>query len=77
LFMDLMEDVYKFMYNLGDRWELMDRAFGKALILREYCRFLYSFGLKKRDVMFLDLWDNWVEVLKIMKTMKNKYGKKE
>lgn len=73
VFMDLLFDVYSYMYNLWDRKILIGEIFKKSLILREYGRFLYKLWKIKNDTVFLDIWDKWTEVLKICKGIQNKY----
>ena len=67
LFLDLFEQVYSYMYNLWDRGLLIKEIFNKVLILREFTRFLYKLWKIKNDNIYLDLWDRWIEVLKICK----------
>lgn len=72
IFMNLFEDIYKYMFNLWDRSILIENIFSASIILREYFRFLYKIWIIKNDNIFIDLWDRWVEILKICKWIKNK-----
>jgi len=72
VFMDLFEDIYKYMYNLSNRSLLIENIFSKSIILREYFRFLYKMWIIKNDNIFIDLWDRWIEILKICKGIRNK-----
>lgn len=67
LFLDLFEEVYKYMYHLWDRKAIIKDIFNKTLILREYTKFLHKQWKIKNDNIYLDLWDRWLEVLKICK----------
>jgi hypothetical protein len=67
LFLDLFEEVYFYMYNLWNREIIIKNIFNKIMILREFTRFLYKLWKIKNDNVYLDLWDKWVEVLKICK----------
>gem|GEM_PF-2532627 len=42
LFMELLQFVYEFMYNLENRKLLIKQIFNKVMILREFTRFLYK-----------------------------------
>lgn len=72
LFMDLLEYVYKYMYNLEDRKVIIEKIFSVSIILREYFRFFYKIWVIKNDNVFIDLWDRWLEILKICKGIRNK-----
>lgn len=72
IFMNLFEDVYKYMYNLWDRSILIENIFSKTLILREFFRLLYKIWIIKNDNVFIDLGERWLEILKICKWIKNK-----
>lgn len=67
LFLDLFEQVYIFMYNLWDRKIIIKDIFNRVMVLREFTRFLYKLWKIKNDNVYLDLWDKWIEVLKICK----------
>jgi len=67
LFLDLFEYIYKYMYNLEDRKNLVKIIFWKIMVLREFVRFLYKLWKIKNDNIFLDLWNRFLEVLKICK----------
>jgi len=72
IFLDLFELVYEYMYNLWERKSLINSIFKKVMILREYTRFLYKMWKINNENIYLDLWDSWVEVLKICKGIMNK-----
>ena len=72
LYMDLLEDIYKYMYNIWSRKDSMQNVFDKVLVIREFSRLLYTMWIKNSDLAFLDLWERWLEVLKISKTIINK-----
>lgn len=73
LFLNLFEDVYSYMYNLGDRKEELQNIFKNSMLLREYFRLLYKIWKIKNENVYLDIWDRWIEVLKICKWIKSKY----
>jgi len=72
LFLDLFEQVYNYMYNIWDRKNLIESIFNKSIILREFFRLLYKIWKIKNDNIYLNLWDKWIEVLKICKWIKEK-----
>lgn len=72
VYIDMLQDVYKYMYNVWDRTNLIKNIFDDILILREFTRFLYFIGKIKNDNAFLDMWERWIEVMKICKWIKNK-----
>ena len=72
IFLDLFELIYEYMYNLWDRKILIKEVFKKVMILREFTRFLYKMWKIKNDNIYLNLWDIWVEILKICKGIMNK-----
>lgn len=72
LFLDLFEEIYIYMYDLDDRKIIIKNIFNKVLILREFHRFLYKISIIKNDNVYLDIWDRFVEVLKICKWIKSK-----
>ncbi len=72
IFLDNLELIYKYKYDLDDRKILIQKIFSYSLILREFCRMLYNNSIIKNDNVYLDLWDRWIEVLKICKSIKNK-----
>ncbi len=72
LYMDLLEDIYKYMYNIWNRKEVMENVFNKVLVIREFSRLLYTMWIKNSESSFLDLWERWLEILKIAKTIINK-----
>jgi len=72
IFLDLFEIIYEYMYNLWDRIILIEEIFKKIMILREFTRFLYKMWKIKNDNLYLNLWDDWIEVLKICKWIMNK-----
>lgn len=72
LFFEIFENVYKYMYNIWNRKELIEKIFSNCMVLREFFRFLYKIWKIKNDNVYLDLWDKWVEILKICKSIKEK-----
>lgn len=72
LYMDLLEDIYKYMYNIWSRKEVMENVFNKVLVIREFSRLLYTMWIKNSESSFLDLGERWLEILKISKTIINK-----
>lgn len=72
IFLDLFELIYEYMYDLWDRKILIKEVFKKVMILREFTRFLYKMWKLKNDNVYLDLWNFWVEILKICKWIMNK-----
>jgi len=72
IFLDLFELIYEYMYNLWDRKILIKEIFKKVMILREFTRFLYKMWKIKNDNIFLNLGDDWIEILKICKGIMNK-----
>ncbi len=72
VFMDMMEQVYRYMYNLWNRKTIIELIFEKVIIIREFTRFLHKIWKIANDNVFLDLWDRWIEVMKICKWIKNK-----
>jgi hypothetical protein len=44
------------------------------LVIREMTRFLYKIGKIKNDNAFLQTWERRVEILKITKTIQQKYN---
>lgn len=71
-FLDLFEQVYIYMYNLWDRKIIIKNIFNITMILREFTRFLYKLWKIKNDNVYLDLWDKWIEILKICKGIMKK-----
>lgn len=67
LFLDLFELIYEYMYDLWDRKVLIKDIFKKVMILREFTRFLYKMWKIRNDNVYLDLWDKWIEILKMCK----------
>ena len=43
------------------------------LVAREFTRFLYKSSKIMKDGFYLDVGERWIEVLKIVKTLRNKY----
>ena len=72
LYMDLLEDIYKYMYNIWNRKEVMENVFNKVLVIREFLILLYTMWIKNSESSFLDLLERWLEILKIAKTIINK-----
>lgn len=72
IYMDMLENVYKYMYNLEDRKELIKNIQDKVFVLREFTRFLYKIGRIRNDNYYLDLGERWIEIMKICKGVRNK-----
>ena len=72
IFLDLLELIYEYMYDLWDRKILIKDIFKKVMILREFTRFLYKMWKIKNDNVYLELWDKWIEILKICRGIMNK-----
>ena len=72
IFLDTLELVYRYKYNLWDRSSLIELIFSNSIILREYCRMLYNLSIINNDNIYLDIWEKWVEILKICKWIKNR-----
>jgi hypothetical protein len=73
LFLDILEKIYKYMYNLSDRRDLIKSIFWEVMIIREFCRFLYKDQKITSSNVYLDLWDKFTEILKISKWIINTY----
>lgn len=74
LFMDLLVSVYQFMYIKSLRKALINDIINFCLVIREMTRFLYKIGKIKNDNAFLQTWERRVEILKITKTIQQKYN---
>jgi len=74
LFLNLFEQVYVYMYNLWERIVVIQKIFDKVLILREFNRLLYKMWKIKNDNIYLDLWEKWIEILKICKWIMKKWN---
>lgn len=73
LLMDILEHVYMYMYNLWERQVHIEEIYSKVLVAREFTRFLYKSSKIMKDWFYLDIWERWIEVLKIVKTLRNKH----
>jgi len=73
IFLDLLENIYSYMYKLWDRHVELEYIFKDCILLREYFRLLYKIWKIKNENVYLDIWDKWIEVLKICKWIKSKY----
>lgn len=73
LLMDILEHVYMYMYNLWERQIHIEEIYSKVLVAREFTRFLYKSSKIMKDGFYLDVGERWIEVLKIVKTLRNKY----
>jgi len=72
IMIDVLWDVYEYMYFPTKRRESIKRIQESIFVVREYTRFLYSMGKIKNDTVFLNAGEKWVEILKIVKTLENK-----
>lgn len=68
-FLDLLEKVYRYMYDKQAREILASELMYDVMVVREFTRFLYMTGNIKNDNVYLDLSGRWVEVLKIVKAL--------
>ena len=72
LFFKIYDKVVLYKYNLEQRSELSNEIFTNTMLLREYIRFLNKIWKIKKEGVFLDMWWKIVEVLKILKVIKNR-----
>jgi len=72
LILNIFELIVLYKYNLEDRKELISKIFKDLMLMREYLRFLYKIWKIKKDWLFLDFGWRMVEMLKIVKWVKNK-----
>lgn len=68
-FLDLLEKVYRYMYDKQAREILASELMYDVMVVREFTRFLYMTGKITNDNVYLDLSGRWVEVLKIVKAL--------
>lgn len=73
LFLDILEKVYRYMYNLSERKELIKSIFSEVMIVREFCRFLYKDQKITNANVYANLWERFTEILKISKWIINTY----
>lgn len=72
LFFDTFEIVFKYKYNLWERNIFITEIFNNTLLLKEFFRMFYNTWKIKWDIFYLDIWEKFVEILKICKSIKNK-----
>lgn len=72
LFLDTFELVFTYKYNLWDRNYLISNIFNNILLLKDFFKILYNIWKIKWDIFYLDIWDRFIEILKICKWIKNK-----
>ena len=72
LFPDTFELVFSYKYNLWDRNYLINNIFNNILLLKDFFKILYNIWKIKWDIFYLDIWDRFIEILKICKWIKNK-----
>lgn len=72
LFFDTFELVFKYKYNLWERNIFITEIFNNTLLLKEFFRMFYNTWKIKWDIFYLDIWDKFIEILKICKSVKNK-----
>lgn len=72
LFFDTFEIVFKYKYNLWERNIFITEIFNNTLLLKEFFRMFYNIWKIKWDIFYLDIWERFVEILKICKSVKNK-----
>lgn len=75
MFMELLSNVYEFMYFPSKRVASIENIIQLSMIIREMTRFLYKLGKIHNDNAFLQTWEKWVEVLKITKSIQQKQNK--
>jgi hypothetical protein len=74
MMMNMLALIYEFMYSTQTRKESIDQIMQQSLIVREFTRFLYKLGKIKNDNVYLDTAGKREEILKITKTLQNKYA---
>ncbi len=72
LFLDTFELVFTYKYNLWDRNYIISKIFNNILLLKDFFKILYNIWKIKWDIFYLDIWDRFIEILKICKWIKNK-----
>ena len=72
IFIETLEFIYKYKYNLWDRKEIIEKIFSNSIILREFFRLLYNLRIILNDNIYIDIWDRFLEILKICKSIKQK-----
>ena len=70
--LEILENIYQYMYNPSSRIVLSEKLFSDLLILREFLRFTRRMGHLHKDVVYLDVTDRCLELLKIMKAIREK-----
>lgn len=70
---DILHDTYIFAYEPKSRKDKSKDIFQKLLILRDFFRLAYNISNHLKDTVYLDLSNDLIEVLKITKTLINKY----
>lgn len=75
MFMELLSNVYEFMYFPSKRVSSIENIIQLSMIIREMTRFLYKLGKIHNDNVFLQTGEKWVEVLKITKSIQQKQNK--
>lgn len=66
-FLELLEKVYQYMYQKELREQLSQKFMWEILVLREFTRFLNMTGKIRNENIYLDLWERWIEICKIVK----------
>jgi hypothetical protein len=74
--LDILEDVYIFAYEQEKRKIKSKEIFSKLLILRDFFRLAYNISNYMKDIVYLDLSNDLIEVLKITKTLIKKHEDK-
>jgi len=68
----MLENIYQYMYDPSSRSVLSEKLFSDLLILREFLRFTKRMGYLQKDTIYLDVTDRCLELLKIVKAIREK-----
>lgn len=71
VFLNILEKIYDFMYNLDERDITIRYIFNKLLILKEFFVFIHFEVELLKETVYIDLSERLVEVLKITKRIKS------
>lgn len=71
-FLLVLEEIYKYKYNLSDRKILINSIFNNIMILKDFFRLILIISYKNNDWFYIDIQNRFVEILQICKTIKNK-----
>ena len=73
--LDVLQNVYIFAYEPHLRAQKIGEIMAGLLVFREFLRLAYGIGNYMKDTTYLDITEDLVESMKIVKTLKNKYEK--